>query len=87
MANHFYKLDVQRLIAPFFQKRDISKNGNPTNSDAVDLERSTVLAYLIIQGFGQRQHALYRQLTGISMRLLKEGESIAERGKQLSRLC
>ncbi|WP_276501421.1 hypothetical protein [Terrimonas pollutisoli] len=75
------------MIAPFFQKRDISKNGNPANSDAVDLERSTVLALLYrVLHDGQRQHASYRQLTGMAMRLLKEGESIAERGEQLSRL-
>jgi len=53
------------------------------------LKEASLLASSVYRALSddKRQHALYRQLTGTAMRLLKEGKSIAETRELLNRLC
>jgi hypothetical protein len=52
------------------------------------LKEASVLASSLYRNLDKdkRKHALYRQLTGKAIRLLKEGKSIAEAREQLSYL-
>ena len=89
----FYRLDGE-----YYARSKSSLSGERVKTDpaftetrmyASILKEASILASSVYRSLhsDQRQHVLYRQLTGMAMRLLKEGKSIAETREQLSRFC
>jgi hypothetical protein len=87
-----------RLHEDYYARTKSSLNGTRVKSDpafgktmiyAGLLKEASLLASAVYRGLARdkRIHALYRQLTGEAMRLLREGKNIAETNEHLKHLC
>ena len=87
-----------RLYEDYYARRKSSLSGERVKKDpafaktmayAGLLKEASLLASSVYRTLNndKRQHALYRQLTGAAMRMLKEGKSITATRDQLKHLC